>query len=185
MTRAKVFGIGLNKTGTISLHEALEVLGYRSLHWGGPAVRKLVEGNAEAGRPLLAGIDDHDAYSDILALSERFDVLDEQYPGSRFVLTTRPVEHWVESRRKHVQRNRERAARGEYAGDFLEIEPDAWRAEFAAHHERVAAYFEGRHDLLVLQIAAGDGWERLCPFLGAPVPDQPFPHRHRADPRRR
>ena len=34
MTRAKVFGIGLNKTGTISLHHALEQLGYRSLHWG-------------------------------------------------------------------------------------------------------------------------------------------------------
>ena len=30
----KVFGIGLNKTGTSSLHRALELLGYRSLHWG-------------------------------------------------------------------------------------------------------------------------------------------------------
>lgn len=180
-----MFGIGLNKTGTISLHEALEVLGYRSLHWGGPEVRKVVEANLEAGRPLLTGIDDHDAFSDILALSENFALLDEQYPGSRFVLTTRPVEHWVESRRKHVLRNRERAARGEYAGTFLEIEPDAWRAEFTAHHQRVADHFEGRHDLLVLQIAAGDGWERLCPFLGVPVPDQPFPHRHRSGPSRR
>lgn len=182
MTRPKVFGIGLNKTGTISLHQALEQLGYRSLHWGGPEVRRLVEANAEADRPLLTGIDDHDAFSDIFALSERFDLLDHQYPGSRFVLTTRPIEHWVESRRKHVLRNRERAQRGEYAGTFLEIEPEAWRAEFEAHHQRVADYFEGRQDLLVLRIAAGDGWERLCPFLGEPVPDEPFPHRHRSGP---
>lgn len=185
MSRPRVFGIGLNKTGTISLHEALEVLGYRSLHWGGPPIRKVVEDNAEAGRPLLTGIDEHDAFSDIFALSERFDVLDEQYPGSRFVLTTRPIEHWVESRRKHVLRNRERAARGEYTGTFLEVEPERWRAEFHAHHERVAEHFEGRGDLLVLRIAAGDGWERLCPFLDLPVPDQAFPHRHRADPRAR
>lgn len=180
--RPRVFGIGLNKTGTISLHHALEQLGYRSLHWGGPEIRRTVEANAEAGRPLLTGIDDHDAFSDIFALSERFDVLDQQYPGSRFVLTTRPLEHWVESRRKHVLRNRERAERGEYAGTFLEIEPDAWRAEFVAHHERVAAYFADRTDLLTFRIAQGDGYEQLCPFLGQPMPDEPFPHRHRAGP---
>lgn len=182
MTRAKVFGIGLNKTGTISLHHALETLGYRSLHWGGPDVRFAVEANAAAGRPLLTGLDDHDAYSDIFALSERFDVLDAQYPGSRFVLTTRPVDDWVESRRKHVLRNRERAAAGEYTGTFLEIEPDAWRAEFAAHHARVAAYFAGRHDLLTFRITEGDGYERLCAFLGEAIPAEPFPHRHRGGP---
>ena len=31
----KIFCIGLNKTGTRSLSDALEILGYRSLHWGG------------------------------------------------------------------------------------------------------------------------------------------------------
>lgn len=180
MTRPRVFGIGLNKTGTISLHHALEQLGFRSLHWGGPDVRRAVEVSADAGRPLLTGIDDHDAFSDILALSERFDVLDRQYPGSRFILTTRPVDDWVESRRRHVLRNRERAERGEYAGTFLEIEPDRWRAEFAAHHDRVSAHFAGRTDLLTFRIAEGDGYERLCPFLGLAVPDEPFPHRHRS-----
>jgi Sulfotransferase domain len=33
--RPKVFGIGLNKSGTSSLHEALTLLGYNSLHHGG------------------------------------------------------------------------------------------------------------------------------------------------------
>ncbi len=109
-------------------------------------------------------------------------MLDRQYPGSRFVLTTRTVDHWVESRRKHVLRNRERAAAGDYTGTFLEIDPDAWRAEFAAHHARVAAYFAGRDDLLTFRITEGDGYEQLCPFLGLPIPDEPFPHRHRAGP---
>lgn len=177
--RGRIFGIGLNKTGTISLHEALERLGYRSLHWGGPEVRKKIEAAADDGRPLLDDVDGYDAYSDILALSERYDILDRQYPGSRFVLTTRPMEDWVESRRAHVLRNQEKAARGEYTGTFLVIEPDVWRAEFVAHHERVAAYFAGRDDLLTFRIAEGDGWERLCPFLGHPVLDEPFPHRHK------
>src|SRR5215213_4676131 len=29
---------------------------------------------------------------------------------------------------------------------------------------------------LVIDIAAGDASETLCPFLGVPVPDAPFPH---------
>jgi hypothetical protein len=180
--RPRIFGIGLNKTGTISLHQALEHLGYRSLHWGGPTVRQAIEANEAAGRPLLHGFDEWDAFSDILVLSERYGMLDRQHPGSRFILTTRPMEDWVESRRAHVLRNQARAERGEYQGTFLTVEPDVWRAEFLAHHEAVDRYFAGRDDLLVLRIAEGDGYEALCPFLEVAVPADPFPHRHRATP---
>lgn len=175
----KVFGIGLNKTGTISLHEALETLGLRSLHWGGPEVRKIVEDAADAGRPLVDDLPDYDAYSDIWALSCRFALLAEQYPGSRFVLTTRDVDGWIESRRRHVERNRVRAAAGQYTGTFLEVEPDAWRTEYADHHRAVERFFADRDDLLVLRITDGEGYERLCPFLGLPDPGVPFPARHR------
>src|SRR5262245_13309781 len=115
----KVFGIGLNKTGTISLHQALLALGFRSLHWGGPEVRAAVERALAEGRPLVDDLGDYDAYSDILALSENFAILDRQYSGSRFVLTTRDVDGWVESRKRHVARNVEKAAHGTYTGTFL------------------------------------------------------------------
>lgn len=178
----RVFGIGLNKTGTISLHQALTRLGYRSLHWGGPEVRRVVERALAEGRPLVDDLPDHDAFSDIWCLSENFALLDRQYPGSRFVLTTRPIDAWVASRVQHVERNRVRRAEGTYAGTFLDIDPDVWRAEFRAHHERVARYFSGRSDLLVMDITRGDGYEVLCPFLGLPELDEPFPERHRATP---
>ena len=111
-SRPRLFGIGLNKTGTTSLHEALRMLGYDSLHWGGPALRRFVEVSLAAGEPLLSRLDPHlDAFSDIQVLSEHYELLDQQYPGSRFVLTTRPVEDWIESRRRHVETNR-RQARG-------------------------------------------------------------------------
>jgi hypothetical protein len=174
----KVFCIGLNKTGTRSLHEALELLGFSSLHWGGPEVRIKVERARDEGRPLLSDIEDVDAYSDILALSTSFELLDQQYPGSKFILTVRDVDSWVASRTRHVQTNIERHERGEYTGTFLDVEPDAWRAEMAAHHAGVRAYFEGRpDDLLVLDITAGHGWDVLCPFLDRPVPSAPFPAR--------
>ena len=184
----KIFCIGLSKTGTRSLHEGLELLGYRGLHWGGPdletAVRRgpeisaAVERALQEGRPLLDDLDEADAYSDILALTTRFDVLDGQYPNSKFILTVREVGDWLDSRRRHVEANIERRGRGDYDGTFLEVDLPAWAAEAASHEARVRAHFGGRpHDLLVMDITNGDGWERLCPFLGRPVPDVPFPRR--------
>lgn len=175
----KIFGIGLNKTGTSSLHEALLQLGQRSLHWGGPDVRRRIERARDEGRPLVQDFPDYDAFSDIWALSESFDVLDVQYPGARFILTTRPIESWIDSRRRHVERNREARAQGRYAGDFLEIEPERWRDQYLQHHAKVGQYFAGRDDLLVMDITAGDGYAALCPFLGLTDPGTEFPLRNR------
>ncbi|MFZ6004067.1 MAG: sulfotransferase [Actinomycetota bacterium] len=181
--RPLVFGIGLNKTGTISLHEALETLGYRSLHWGGPASRVAVERALREGAPLLTYLGDYNAFSDIQRLSVSFDLLDEQYPGSRFVLTTRSLEGWLDSRRRHVERNRLRIETGEYDGTFLEVDLEAWTSLYREHHERVRAYFRDRpNDLLVMDITAGDDYQALCPFLGLPEPATPFPWRHRNAP---
>ena len=72
-------------------------------------------------------------------------------------------------------RNRERKARSEYDGTFLEIEPDRWRAQFVDHHERVEEYFRDRDDLLVMRVTEGDGYELLCPFLGVPISTETVP----------
>ena len=175
-----MFGIGLNKTGTISLHDALTELGFRSLHWGGPTVRHRIEAALAEGRPLVQDFSDYDAFSDIWCLSQNFALLADQYPGCRFVLTTRDLGSWLTSRRRHVERNVERHASGEYTGTFLHVDEEAWTEEYHQHHGRVARFFDGRDDLLVMDITAGHGYERLCPFLGLPVLAQPFPVRHRS-----
>jgi hypothetical protein len=184
----KIFCIGLSKTGTRSLHDALQLLGYTSMHWGGPElataaqrgpeIRAAVERAEQEGQPLLSYLDDADAYSDILALSLRFTSLDQQYPGSRFILTTRPLRDWLESRRRHVEENVARRDRGESHGNLLVVDEDAWTSEWTEHETGVREYFASRADaLLVMDVAAGDGWDVLCPFLGVAAPDAPFPTR--------
>lgn len=174
--RPRVFCIGLNKTATTSFHEAMTLLGYRSLHWGGPPIRKLVEAALEQGRPLLEDLDPAiDAFSDIEALSLNFDVLDRQYPGSRFVLTVRPLDDWLDSRRRHVETNQRRKALGEYDGTFLDVDEAGWRALWTNHVDRARRHFRDRSDFAEVDITAGDGWEPLCAVLGRPVPDAPFP----------
>jgi len=123
--------------------------------------QQLDERALEAGLSLVDDLGPYDAFSDILVLSEHFDVLDEQYPGSKLILSTRDLDEWVDSRRRHVERNVERQARGEYHGTFLRVEPDAWIAEYRTHHARVAAYFADRpDDLLTIDISASDGCAR-------------------------
>jgi hypothetical protein len=176
----KVFCIGLNKTATTSLHEALETLGIRGLHWGGPATRGQIERAMAEGRPLVDDFAGYDAFSDIQVLSDNFELLDRQYPGSKFILTTRDLESWLESRQRHVLRNVARKQLGQYDGDFLTMDDAAWAKQYHEHHARVHAYFADRPgDLLVMDIEAGDGYEVLCPFLGLPIPDEPFPWSHR------
>jgi hypothetical protein len=46
----------------------------------------------------------------------------------------------------------------------------------SAHNRAALEYFSGRRgDLLVMNLARGDGWEKLAPFLRFPLPTTPFP----------
>jgi Sulfotransferase domain len=175
--RPKVFGLGLIKTGTSSLREALKLLGYKALHGGPLETMKLVQQSIDAGEPMLSNLDpEYNAFADVFGVTHYFYLADVQYPGSRFILTVRDLDQWLESRRRHTEKNRQLKAAGRYRGDLLEVDLDAWEAEYRRHEAVVRAYFADRpDDLLVYDLAGGKGWGPLCAFLGQPVPDAPFP----------
>ena len=176
----KIFGIGLNKTGTSSLHQALELLGYRSLHFGGLEAHERVLRAIDERKPMLQHFDpEPDAVSDVIAVIYYFYLADRQYPGSKFILTLRDMEEWLDSRRRHVERNQQSKEAGEYDGAFLTVDLDTWAEEYRRHEAVVRTYFAGRPaDLLAFRPADGD-WEPLCAFLGRPVPELPFPWANR------
>lgn len=180
--RPRVFGIGMNKTGTSSLHAAVSHLGYRSVHHGDAELRRAIETARDEGRPMLSDVDpDLDAFCDIPAMTDGFAELDRCYPGSKFVLTVRQVDAWVTSRVRHVENNRRRRELGLDHGNFLEVDVDTWLAERDRHHDAVLSHFAGRpDDLLVIDLCAGQGWERLAPFLGwGRLPERTFPWENR------
>ena len=79
-------------------------------------------------------------------------------------------------REKHARANQQREG---YDGPLLTVDRDAWTHERNEHHAKVAAYFEGRDDLLVFDIGAGDGWDELAPFVGCKPPGRAFPWANR------
>jgi len=184
--RPRIFGIGLNKTGTTTFGEALTIVGFRSLHFGGDDAHQAVKRAIDENVPLLTYLDPaYDAYSDIGLLSRRFKMLDEQYPGSRFVLTTRPRAAWIDSRRRHVERNVKKKAQGGYDGTFLVVDEEKWTREWDEHHERVRTYFANRPDFLEIDLSDDPTWEPLATFLGVATPTAPFPWANRGADRSR
>jgi hypothetical protein len=173
MDRPKVFGIGFHKTGTTSLRDALKILGYRVTGPNFAAEEKLGDDLPERAAKLA---EEYDAFQDnpwpIL-----FRQMDERFPGSKFVLTVRDADRWYASALRHFG-TRESPRRKLIYGVGSPAGNEAiYKRRFLAHNQEVVDYFADRpNDILIMDVTKGDGWELLCPFLGHPIPDSPFPH---------
>ncbi len=84
--QTKIFGIGLSRTGTKSLHHTFEMLGLESQHFLGPAVSE----------DLWEKISELDCASDT-PIPSIYRLLDTKYPEAKFILTVRPLEEWLGS----------------------------------------------------------------------------------------
>jgi hypothetical protein len=187
--KPKVFGIGLSRTGTRSLTAALHVLGFDTVHYPTDAstLQTLIRGDARF--PLL---EHYDGITDI-TVAPYYEDLDRAYPGSKFILTVRDEESWLRSCANHWSgRSAYEPGEGEEHRIHMEIRRFLRAAVYASyefdearflrayrrHVDAVQRYFAGRPgDLLVLDICGGEGYEKLAPFLGVPIPHQPFPHK--------
>ena len=199
----KIIGVGVGRTGTLSLKAALERLGY------GPCFH---------GRHVL---DHRDRLSmwEAAAAGDQVDwaVLLEGYastvdwPGAAFwrqlttafpeapvILTIRDAQGWYDSVRRTIFTMfgpgppDERVLRARRLVPGLDV--------FTAFHRRMIwdGFFDGRfadrdyaisvyetHNAAVIRevpperllVTTPDGgWKPLCGFLGVPVPDDPYPH---------
>jgi hypothetical protein len=192
----KVVGVGLGKTGTASLAQALRILGCRTLHWAPDYMSEVFEHGAEPDFSRYAG---WDAVTDIpAALFFREFMI--AFPECRFVLTIRDEREWLASAQRFYG-NPERferfvnltAAQKEWARTLSDevrkfaygsekILPSLYLRRFREHNELVQRVIPPAR-LLVMDITKGDGWSRLCPFLGCPIPAVPFPRKNTAETR--
>lgn len=185
----RVFGIGLHKTATTSLHTALMLLGLDSAHWKSAHWAKVIwEEMSTAGRsPML---ERHYAMCD-LPFPFLFRELDLAYPGSKFILTTRSEAKWIESVRRHwsTEFNPYRATWDDdpftHKAHKLLYGQKGFNAElflnrYRRHNAEVLAYFKQRPADLLVMTMESDGWSELCGFLKAPVPSVDYPREFRS-----
>lgn len=177
----KVLGVGLSRTGTTSLTKAFEILGYNTVHWD-QAFVGILRKAATTGSIDLSRYDDIDGLTDVPACLF-YDEFIARYPGLKLVLTVRDERAWVKSISIILRKHRVNLPR-DYLGmewycrvlAYGSLVPDLYlmKRGYRQHNKRVIAEVDPSR-LLVMDIASGDGWEKLCPFLGKEIPDEPFP----------
>jgi hypothetical protein len=195
----KLIGAGFGRTGTASLKEALETLGYAPCYhmW------ELFEHphhsstwlSAAAGEPM----DWDTIFEEFQATVDWpgaafWEQLVERYPDAPVLLSVRDPDAWYDSVAQTIYPASAAAAgstfssgddptaavintiiwQGTFDGRFLDREHAI--SVFEQHNERVRRCIPPER-LLVYNVK--EGWEPLCAFLGVPVPaDTPFPHRN-------
>jgi hypothetical protein len=195
----RVFGIGMHRTATTSLHLAFQILGYDSFHFEtGELARDIWDEMNASGRSKT--LERYYSLCDV-PIPMLYEKLDKAYPGSKFILTVCEEEKWLRS----VERLWNPATNPN-RGDWdiypfsnrihqalygqTTFDREVFRARYKKHNADVIQYFKGRsfysqnpfkNDLLVMDMdfgwpINGNYWPMLCAFLGKPTPSVDYPN---------
>jgi len=177
----KVLGVGLSRTGTASLCRALTILGYRSIHWEPERLRDVINGSSS--NPEFRRYDDVDAVTDLPA-ALFYNELCDAYPGCKLILTVRDVDDWYKSVKYHYEVRvpanlsnepvlmQEAGTTQTFAYGSPVVSEFLYKKRFLDHNQNVMNAYP---DTLVMDIPAGDGWDKICAYLGVPIPDVEYP----------
>lgn len=196
--RSKVFGIGMYRTCTSRLGQALSwlnykttfnfipVQGFRNLDYFDIASSRWIHDALPQVEPYLQYLD---AFTDCPWMY-LYKEMDTRFPNARFILTVRSSSRVVaESEMAQWKRLGLDKQLLEETDVEIMVTKEMFMERYEKHNRAVLEYFEGREKgkLLILCLEAeeeraahtgGQGaWQKLCTFLGGlTVPDLPFPH---------
>lgn len=159
-----IFNIGFNRSGTTSLCSALNYLGIPTLHYSynNKPLLKIVKRNLKLKRKLFKPLDkEYCGFTDFLG-ENYYEILDKQYPNSKFILTYRNLDDWVKAKMYH------------------ENDKDDFESYYFFHRNKARKFFkDSPNRYLEINICDGEGWGTLCPFLDLPIPNIPFPYENK------
>ena len=174
----KVFGVGLNKTGTSTFGKCMEVLGYTHVSYRSDLLQQYLIGRID---PIIVETKRFDSFEDWPwpLLYER--LYEEYKDQARYVLTVRiSADVWLKSLKKHcLNTDPDRPMRAPIYGYKY---PHGYEREhmifYERHNSNVRKFFSTKASHLFTEICweKGDGWPQLCSFLNVPIPAVPLPH---------
>jgi hypothetical protein len=192
----KVLGVGIGKTGTMSLQAALNQLGYPCYNFG-EVLLNYEKGHTDMWNNYMEGkaeMDWHKLYEGYEAAVDNpsniyYKEIMKVFPDIKFILTLRDPEAWHKSLIETLELHDKNVSKVMFLPSFREFqrvlensgkiaEIDAPEGEtpiewFNRYNKEAQEYLPADR-LLIYNVK--EGWGPLCEFLGEPVPDEPFPH---------
>ncbi len=190
----KIIGVGIARTGTLSLKVALETIGYRPCYHMLDVFRstrniKILRAvGAEKNIAWRYLFNSYEAGVDFPFTTQYKNCL-ETFPEAKVILTVRDPDEWYESAKQtvyHIQRvlinllpggkkvGRKTIWHQLFDGRFEDR--DYAIMAFNRHTEEVKRTV-AEEQLLIFNVK--EGWGPLCEFLDKPIPDESFPHVNR------
>ena len=167
----KVFGIGLSRTGTTSLAQALNEAGINVIHYA-------------TNKEILFDVQGHGSCD--IPTTAHYKELDTNFPNSKFVYTIRDKDEWLVSIEKYLKQKEGRTLGQWHLQNRIAIygrvdfNKEMFAKKYDEHDSAVRAYFKDREDdLLVLNICSGEPWKKLADFLDMPDNGSGFPHENK------
>ncbi len=184
----KIFAVGLQKTGTSTLAVSLQKLGYTTLNNNRKLYFAYLKGDKSGLKDYYDRADAYHNWPTPMVYRELYELYGAK---GRFILTVRrSPETWLRSLKNHVLRRTPYSNR-RHRVIYRYLFPQGREAEHIAFYEKhnkgIRDFFRERNaedQLLEICWETGDGWEKLCSFLGLPVPDAPLPHANRTEDRK-
>ncbi|WP_417850318.1 sulfotransferase family protein [Thalassoglobus sp.] len=164
MIPPQVWVIGFPRCGTVSLCDALTILGWTPLH--NPRHWDMLEG--------------YNAAADVF-ITAHWRELFEMFPDDKFILNTRDLESWLQSLQRIPGFWKSRLLYDRY--HRLKV----YGTEDVSDHQTLTSIWEEHHREVsatipsdqLLKLSLPFSWKPLCEFLQVPTPDQPFPWKNK------
>jgi Sulfotransferase domain len=173
----KIFGIGLNKTGTSTLAQCGKMLGFRCTSCDRDLLEDVILKNDFAR--IKQTVSQFDLFED-WPWPLIYEELDQMFAGSKFILTTRIDENtWLNSLKNHSMRTppTKHCRKLAYGYNFPHKHEQEHLEFYRRHNDNVRTYFKDRDkDFIEICWERGDGFKKLCDFLERETPDTPLPH---------
>lgn len=191
----RIFCIGAHKTGTTSLERAMVKLGYLGFPsrqgYGCITHRRKKKIAVSPIQNIEARVTSlirklvifekfqkykafHDCPFNMFHFYRQFSYC---FPDSKFILTVRDSDDWFESvLRWNSLTGSAPVYRLMYGCPINRENKEAIIQTYEQRNEDIRHFFQGTGRLLEMNICEGEGWEKLCPFLGHEVIESSFFH---------
>jgi hypothetical protein len=167
----KYWQIGFNKSGTTALAMAMRKLGMSVAHgktnFQGEFLR--TNFNCENFRQYDAFVEWQGWHALMREGWDAIKLIANKFPDDKFIFTRRDKEDWILSSMTHVMYNRAFTK-----SRWNHINTRELEHSYETTSNKFMDYFSSDR-MLIIDIPGGEGWGKLCPFLGVDIPSGPFP----------
>ncbi|KAA5838101.1 sulfotransferase family protein [Saccharopolyspora hirsuta] len=190
----QIIGAGFGRTGTASLKAALERLGFGPCYHMFEVIAqpervhdwtRALDGEVSDWDTVLGGFASTVDWPGCTFWRELADF----YPDAKVLLTVRDPQKWYDSVHSTIyQFVQEEPGDDDFSSKLRPmVERMIWNGTFDGRfddREHAIEVFEEHNAAVQAAVPAdrlltyqvGEGWQRLCDFLGVPVPEEDFPH---------